>query len=499
MGDRNYFSHTILNCGTQSVFNILTSTVGLVYSAAAENIAWMNGTTDPLIAAERLTNDLMNSPAHRANILDPRFTHIGIGSWHTAAGQSWTGAGSPLANVWITAQVFVQMPLSAAPAVSVTPTSVAFADQAVGTSASPQSVTVKNTGSAALSITGTSITGTNAGDFSVASNTCGTSLAAGAACTVGVGFKPTAAGARSASLTLSDDAAGSPQAVALTGTGTTPPLPGPPTNVVATGGDGGVSVSWAPPASGPAAAGFGVFVYDAAGFVASRTCSGCTSAVVNGLPNGKQYYAAVYSNNGSQWGGASFSNWAWALKIPAAPTQLVATPGNGSLTMTWRTVDDPAAGVDGHGVFVYDANGYTGKSAWVCATCASVTITGLTNGGTYVAVLYAHNPNGWGSMAASAWTEVGTPGIPGNVVASKATNAVNVSWTAASAGGAAIVGYGAYVYDSTGYTGKYAWVCGTCLNATVAELAPGKQYTVLVYGYNDFGWGSPAYSNTVSL
>ena len=45
MGARNYFSHTILGCN-QSVFNILSSVGGLVYSAAAENIAWMNGTSD---------------------------------------------------------------------------------------------------------------------------------------------------------------------------------------------------------------------------------------------------------------------------------------------------------------------------------------------------------------------------------------------------------------------------------------------------------------------
>lgn len=499
MGDRNYFSHTILSCNNQSVFNILSSTAGLVYSAAAENIAWMNGTTDPLVAAERLMNDLMNSPAHRTNILDPRFTDVGIGSWRTPAGASWTGAGSPLMNVWITAQVFVQMPLAAAPAVSISPSSVGFGDRAVGATGPTQAVAVKNTGSASLSITGTSITGTNAGDFSVASNSCGTSLAAGATCTIAVAFTPTATGSRSASLTLSGNATGSPFAVALTGNGTPAPLPGPPVNVVATGGEAQISVTWAPPTSGPAATGYGIFVYDAAGFVASRTCSGCTSAVVNGLVNGKQYYAAVYSSNGSQWGGASFSNWAWALKTPAAPTQPAATPGNGSLTMTWRTVNDPAAGVDGHTVFVYDANGYTGRYASVCATCTTATVTGLTNGGTYVGIVYAHNANGWGAMAASGWIGVGTPGIPGNVVASKATNAVNVSWTAATTGGAAIVGYGAYAYDSTGYTGKSAWVCGTCLNATVAELTAGKQYTVLVYAYNDFGWGLPAYSNAVTL
>src|SRR5436309_7694711 len=68
MGARNYFSHTILGCGTQTVFNVL-SAVGIQSSASGENIAWVSGMTDPKLAAERLMNDLMASPGHRANIL----------------------------------------------------------------------------------------------------------------------------------------------------------------------------------------------------------------------------------------------------------------------------------------------------------------------------------------------------------------------------------------------------------------------------------------------
>src|SRR3954462_11213349 len=79
MGLRNYFSHTIAGCGTQGVFNMMGA-AGIQYSGAGENIAWMNGTTDPLVAAQRLTNDLMASPDHKANILNGNFTHIGIGS-----------------------------------------------------------------------------------------------------------------------------------------------------------------------------------------------------------------------------------------------------------------------------------------------------------------------------------------------------------------------------------------------------------------------------------
>ena len=111
MGQRNYFSHTILGCGTQSVFNMLNST-GLVYSGAGENIAWLNGTTDPLVAAENLHSQLMGSPGHRANILNANFTKVGIGSWRTGPGQTWSGGGYALPNVFIGVQIFAGGPIA---------------------------------------------------------------------------------------------------------------------------------------------------------------------------------------------------------------------------------------------------------------------------------------------------------------------------------------------------------------------------------------------------
>jgi len=111
MGQRNYFAHPILNCAGQNVSNILNAT-GLVYSGSGENIAWLSGATDPLAAAENLHSQLMSSPLHRANILNPDFTKVGIGSWKTAAGQTWSGAGTPLMNVFVTAEVFVGGPVA---------------------------------------------------------------------------------------------------------------------------------------------------------------------------------------------------------------------------------------------------------------------------------------------------------------------------------------------------------------------------------------------------
>jgi len=109
---------------------------------------------------------------------------------------------------------------SSAPAVMLSPTSQSFGTVAVGTTSAVKTVTLKNTGTASLSITAMGITGTNAGDYAQ-THTCGASLAAGASCTFSVTFKPTATGARSAALSVTDNASGSPQTVPLSGVGTT--------------------------------------------------------------------------------------------------------------------------------------------------------------------------------------------------------------------------------------------------------------------------------------
>ena len=64
-----------------------------------------------------------------------------------------------------------------------------------------------------------SITGANPGDFAIASNGCGATLAANASCAVSVTFTPSAGGTRVANLTFADNAAGNPHVVPLTGTG----------------------------------------------------------------------------------------------------------------------------------------------------------------------------------------------------------------------------------------------------------------------------------------
>jgi len=104
-------------------------------------------------------------------------------------------------------------------AAGLSPTILPFAPQSVGTSSTAQTITLTNKGGVTMNLWQIAILGANAGDFSQTGSSCGSTLGAGVPCTISIVFKPTATGARSATVLFSDDGGGSPQAVTLTGTG----------------------------------------------------------------------------------------------------------------------------------------------------------------------------------------------------------------------------------------------------------------------------------------
>ena len=114
----------------------------------------------------------------------------------------------------------------AVPTVSLSPTSLTFGNQATGTTSAAQSVTLRNIGAAGLSITSITVSG----DYAQ-TNTCGSSVAAGASCTISVTFTPTATGTRTGTVSVNDNAGGSPQTVSLTGTGVAPVVSLSPTSL----------------------------------------------------------------------------------------------------------------------------------------------------------------------------------------------------------------------------------------------------------------------------
>jgi len=111
------------------------------------------------------------------------------------------------------------------PLVGLSPVTLSFGNQAMGTSSKVQVVVLTNKGSATLNINSAiGITGPASGEFHLqkASGACPDSsgqLAPNASCSIGIVFIPASIGVKSAQVTIVDDAAGSPQTVALSGAG----------------------------------------------------------------------------------------------------------------------------------------------------------------------------------------------------------------------------------------------------------------------------------------
>lgn len=122
------------------------------------------------------------------------------------------------------------------PVAAWTPTTLSLGSITVGTPSPAQMTILSSTGGQGLSLSGISITGANAGEFSESDN-CGapTVLAPSKSCTISVIFTPTASGLQQATLLSTDNAPGSPQSVQLSGVGLTPPPPKPAVTLTPSG------------------------------------------------------------------------------------------------------------------------------------------------------------------------------------------------------------------------------------------------------------------------
>jgi len=118
----------------------------------------------------------------------------------------------------LSSQTFITLKVTRveAPAVTLTPASIAFPKEVVGETSAAKTITMRNTGTAILDITGI----IPSGDFAISANTCGATLGINATCKISVTFTPVQAGALTGAITISDNAPNSPQSVPLSGTGT---------------------------------------------------------------------------------------------------------------------------------------------------------------------------------------------------------------------------------------------------------------------------------------
>lgn len=221
-----------------SVTNGLLSTAPVaqstnIFPVGATPSVSANGTSDGIVWAVERADSLDTQPGAKAAVLyafdatnvatmlynsgqDGNRDQLGCGNkFQTptiANGRVYVGTESQL-------DVFGLLGTQSGPAVYLSFPCYTFPNQTAGTTSAAKIVTLKNGGNSTLTFSGIGISGNNPADFAE-TNTCGTSLAAGASCTISVTFTPASAATFTGFVTISDNAAGSPHNVGLVGTGT---------------------------------------------------------------------------------------------------------------------------------------------------------------------------------------------------------------------------------------------------------------------------------------
>ena len=269
-------------------------------------------------------------------------------------------------------------------------------------------------------------------------------------------------------------------------------VPGAPTGVVATPGDGSALVGWTSPAS---EGGSLISAYTVTASPGGNTCSwgqdspNLLTCTITGLTNGVSYTFTVTATNAQGTGASSAPSLPVVpATVPGIPTGIDATPGDASAQVGWS-----APGSDGGSTITsYTVTGTPGgKTCTWAAGPLQCTVSGLTNGVTYAFSVTATNAAGSGTASALsiAVTPATVPQAPAKVQAAAGDGAAKVSWSApASNGGRAITGYTA---SATPGGETCAWRAGP-LACTVSGLTNGDAYTFSVTATNAVGTGPPA-------
>jgi hypothetical protein len=300
--------------------------------------------------------------------------------------------------------------------IQIAPATLTFAAQAVGTKSPVQTVTIANAGGSALALNGISLTGTNAADFIETTN-CPPSLATNANCAVNLVFEPSSPGARSASLRIADDGAGSPQAVPLMGTATQPGVTlssssvsfgnqavGTPSSAVSVtvtnSGNGALAVS-----------GISLAGMNSGDFSETDNCTG--SAAQNGVAAGGT--CAIQITFKPACGTATAARTATlslADNAPGSPQSVALSgTGTGAFCLMVAPGSSASAGVSpgetgSYAIQVEAANGFTGNVGVTCsgapanATC-TVTPASVNIGGSELAPLQVAVTTSAGTSAAA--------------------------------------------------------------------------------------------------
>jgi Domain of unknown function (DUF4082)/Fibronectin type III domain/Bacterial Ig domain len=270
-------------------------------------------------------------------------------------------------------------------------------------------------------------------------------------------------------------------------------VPGPPTNVTATAGNGSASVSWSAPTSGGTPANYVITPYVGTTAQATTTVPGtATTATITGLTNGTAYTFTVTGTNSNGTGPASTPSNAVTPNNtpPGAPTAVTAVAASSQAQVSWTApTNSGGSAITGYTVTPL-AGSTAGSPVNVGASATSATVTGLTNGTAYTFTVTATNGNGTGpaSSPSPAITPADTIfdfATPQTVDSGDgASVTVGVKFTASTNGTVT----GIRFYKAATNTGTHV---GTLWSATGTVLASATFANETASGWQSVSFSSP--------
>ncbi len=211
------FKDTALVVGLPSALSFATQNIGS--TSAAQSVALSNaGTTAMAIDGIAITGDFGVTHNCGTGLGPGGFCNLRL-TFSPAASGTRSGSVTLTSNAPGSPHSIALSGLGQGGTSLISATALSFASQAVGVASTAQTVTLSNTGVAALNIGSIAVTG----DFTHAT-TCGATLATGANCSISVRFLPTVTGALRGILIISSDDVNSPTTVTLIGTGVASPV-----------------------------------------------------------------------------------------------------------------------------------------------------------------------------------------------------------------------------------------------------------------------------------
>ena len=259
-------------------------------------------------------------------------------------------------------------------------------------------------------------------------------------------------------------------------------------------GDSQLTVTWIPPAANRAA----ITDYD----VQFKTSSAAindpwtdanytgtgTSTTITGLTNGTSYQVQVLAKNrvgSSDW---SPSASAIPVAVPATPVAPTLIPGDGQIQVSWNAPDNNGAAINDYDVRYKQSSDTSWIDANYNGTGTSATITGLTNGTSYLVQVRAKNSVGSSDWSHSSSTTLTTPAKPLHPILTSGDEQLTVEWTEPAANGAEVSDYD--VQYSAGRSD--GWTdhphSGAGRSSVITGLTNGKSYQVRVRARNSVGW-----------